>query len=154
MERSNSCPVTDEKVPAITRDALLAGRRVALIEDDQAVALALAQLLEAWGAEVISASTGKLLIELLGSDVPDVAIADCELNDDEDGFAVLDRLDRFYGRRLPALVLTGEYDVSALGQRNRANRRVLHKPVWPAVLQAVLHYELTAFEVGTEDVGD
>jgi PAS domain S-box-containing protein len=154
MERGNSCPVTDEKVPAITRDALLAGRRVALIEDDQAVALALAQLLEAWGAEVISASTGKLLIELLGSDVPDVAIADCELNDDEDGFAVLDRLDRLYGRRLPALVLTGEYDVSALGQRNRANRRVLHKPVWPAVLQAVLHYELTAFEVGTEDVGD
>jgi PAS domain S-box-containing protein len=151
MERSNSAPPTDEKVPTITRDVLLTGRRVALIEDDQAVALALAQLLEAWGAEVISASTGECVIQQLGSDAPDVVIADCELKDDEDGFAVLDRLDRLYGRRLPALVLTGEYDVSALGQRNRANRRVLHKPVWPAVLQAVLHYELTAFQVGTED---
>jgi CheY-like chemotaxis protein len=128
----------------VTRDILLAGRSVALIEDDQAVALALAQLLEGWGARVISAPTGQLMIEQLGRDVPDLIIVDCELGDDEDGFAVLDRLDRLYGRRLPALVLTGDYDVSALGQRNRANRRVLHKPVWPAVLQAVLHYELTA----------
>jgi two-component system, sensor histidine kinase len=144
MEQGRSRPVADEKAPVVTRDILLAGRSVALIEDDQAVALALAQLLEGWGARVVSAPTGQSMIEQLGRDVPDLIIVDCELGDDEDGFTVLDRLDRLYGRRLPALVLTGDYDVSALGQRNRANRRVLHKPVWPAVLQAVLHYELTA----------
>ncbi len=152
MEPGDACPVSDETVRTVTRDVLLTGRRVALIEDDQAVALALVQLLEAWGAEVISASTGERVIEQLGSDAPDVVIADCELKDDEDGFAVLDRLDRLYSRRLPALVLTGEYDVSALGQRNRAHRRVLHKPVWPAALQAVLHYELTAFQAEAEEI--
>jgi CheY-like chemotaxis protein len=150
MEPGNSCPAVDERAPTVTRDVLLAGRRVALIEDDQAVALALAQLLQGWGAEVVVAPTGALIVERLGSDAPEVVIADCELGDDEDGFAVLDRLDGLYGRRLPALVLTGDYDVSALGQRNRANRRVLHKPVWPSVLQAVLHYELTATEAETE----
>jgi PAS domain S-box-containing protein len=151
MEPGYSRPDVNERGPTVTRDVLLAGRRVALIEDDQAVASALAQLLEGWGAEVVAAPTGKLIVERLGNDTPDVVIADCELGDDEDGFAALDRLDRLYGRRLPALVLTGDYDVSALGQRNRANRRVLHKPVWPAVLQAVLHYELTASGAGAED---
>jgi two-component system, sensor histidine kinase len=152
MERSNAFPITDEKAPIIMRDSLLTDRRVALIEDDQAVAAALAHLLEAWGAAVISASTGEFIIEQLGGEAPDLVIADCDLKSDEDGFAVLDRLDRHYGRRLPALVLTGEYDVSALGERNRSNRRVLHKPVWAAVLQAVLHSELTEFATGTEEI--
>jgi two-component system, sensor histidine kinase len=152
MERSNALPITDEKAPIMMRDVLLTNRRVALIEDDQAVATALVHLLESWGAAVISASTGEFIIEQLGSQAPDLVIADCDLKSDEDGFAVLDRLDRHYGRRLPALVLTGEYDIGALGERNRSNRRVLNKPVWAAVLQAVLHSELTEFATGTEKI--
>jgi DNA-binding response OmpR family regulator len=44
---------------------------------------------------------------------------------------------------LPALVLTGDYDVRDLERVNEAGRRVLHKPVWPAVLHAVLRFELS-----------
>lgn len=144
MERGGPSLAMDDVSSTVTRDELLVGRRVALIEDDPAVSNALMQLLKAWGAEVIAAPTGKVVIERLGDRAPDVVIADCELEDEEDGFAVLDRLDRLFGRRLPSLLLTGNYDISALGQRNQANRRVLHKPVWPTVLQAVLRYELTS----------
>ncbi len=142
MERSFESPAEDEKSRIILRDLFLTNRRVVLIEDDQAVAMALAELLKAWGAAVISAPTGEFIIEQIGASAPDLVIVDCELKTDEDGFAVLDKLDRHFGRRLPGLVLTGEYDVSAIGRRNGSNRRVLHKPVWPAVLQAVIQSEL------------
>lgn len=150
MECSSERPIEEKKSQILLRDLFLTNRRVVLIEDDQAVAMALAELLRAWGAAVISASTGEFIVEQIGSVAPDLVVVDCELKTNEDGFAVLDKLDRHYGRRLPGLVLTGEYDVGAIGQRNSSNRRVLHKPVWPAVLQAVIHSELSAFATETD----
>lgn len=50
---------------------------------------ALTQLLMAWGAEVIAAPIGNPVIERLGDNIPDVVIADCEIDDEEDGFTVL-----------------------------------------------------------------
>jgi two-component system, sensor histidine kinase len=150
MERSNELPVSNERTQNASLDVFLTGCRVALIEDDKAVATALVQLLEAWGASVTSSTSSKSILEAFGGDAPDFVIADCKLEGDEDGFAVLDRLDRHFGKRLSSIMLTGEYDVDELGQRNRANRRVLHKPVWPAVLQAVIYSELTAFAKQTD----
>jgi DNA-binding response OmpR family regulator len=59
------------------------------------------------------------------------------------GFAALSRLETALGGALPSLVLTGDYDVRDLERVNAAGRRVLHKPVWPAVLHAVLRFELS-----------
>lgn len=144
IEMAVVAPATPAVVatPARHRDGWLAGRLVAVLEDDQAVAEALSRLLTGWGARVSAGATGAELTASLGWAMPDAVIADCQLGDDEDGFAVLDRLDRQHGRRLPAVVLTGDYDVGTLKRRNRARRRVLHKPVWPAVLEAVLRHEL------------
>ena len=130
-------------VPAVAPGfAWLAGRLVAVLEDDVAVAEALARLLAGWGARVAAGTTGAELAASLAGARPDAVIADCQLGDDQDGFAVLDGLDALHGCRLPAVVLTGDYDVGTLKRRNRARRRVLHKPVWPAVLEAVLRHEL------------
>lgn len=129
-------------VPAAAADPWAAGRLVAVLEDDATVAEALARLLAGWGARVAVGATGAELAAALAGAMPDAVIADCQLADDEDGFAVLDRLDALHGRRLPGVVLTGDYDVGTLKRRNRARRRVLHKPVWPAVLEAVLRHEL------------
>jgi DNA-binding response OmpR family regulator len=74
---------------------------------------------------------------------PDAVIADRDLGEGGDGFAALSRLEATLGASLPALVLTGDYDVRDLERVNEAGRRVLHKPVWPAVLHAVLRFELS-----------
>jgi PAS domain S-box-containing protein len=128
-------PVALNPVPiAVAPDAVFARKVIAVIEDDEAVAEAMALLLRGWGATPITAIHGDDLLRELAGRRPDVVIADRDLGPAGDGFAVLSRLEAQLGGRLPSLVLE---------KMNDAGRRVLHKPVWPAVLHAVLKFELT-----------
>ncbi len=137
-------PSTLPPVPAtVTPDAVFAGKLIAVVEDDEAVAAALSQLLTGWGAIVVGASQDDALVDALNGRRPDAVVADRHLSGPRDGFAVLDRLERDFGVGLPAVILTGDYDLGDLERVNTAGRRVLHKPVWPAVLHAVLRFELT-----------
>jgi DNA-binding response OmpR family regulator len=85
-------------------------------------------------------------LRMLGGRKPDAMIADRDLGAGGDGFVALGRLETVLGVSLPALVLTGDYDVRDLERVNQAGRRVLHKPVWPAVLHAVLRFELSRLD--------
>lgn len=122
--------------------ASAAGKLIAVVEDDEAVAAALAQLLAGWGADVVTAINDEALLQGLASRKPAAIIADRHLPGPRDGFAALDRLEGEFGGALPAVILTGDYDLGDLERVNKAGRRVLHKPVWPAVLHAVLRFEL------------
>lgn len=126
----------------LTPDAVFAGKLIAIVEDDEAVAAALAQLLGGWGAEIATGINDETLLQALAGRRPDAVIADRHLPGPRDGFAVLDRLDAELGA-VPSVILTGDYDLGDLERVNIAGRRVLHKPVWPAVLHAVLRFELS-----------
>jgi len=131
-------------VPAgIVPDAIFTGKLIAILEDDAGVADALSELLRGWGAVPIAAADDAALLHMLGGRKPDAMIADRDLGAGGDGFVALRRLETVLGVSLPALVLTGDYDVRDLERVNQAGRRVLHKPVWPAVLHAVLRFELS-----------
>jgi two-component system, sensor histidine kinase len=131
-------------VPAgIVPDAIFAGKLIAILEDDAAVTDALTELLREWGAAPIAASDDATLLRRLAGRRPDAIIADRDLGAGGDGFAALRRLEAALAVSLPALVLTGDYDVRDLERVNQAGRRVLHKPVWPSVLHAVLRFELS-----------
>jgi PAS domain S-box-containing protein len=134
-------------VPAgIVPDAIFTGKLIAILEDDAGVADALSELLRAWGSVPIAASDDATLLRMLGGRKPDAMIADRDLGAGGDGFVALGRLETVLGVSLPALVLTGDYDVRDLERVNQAGRRVLHKPVWPAVLHAVLRFELSRLD--------
>ena len=131
-------------VPAeLVPDAIFAGKLIAILEDDPAIAEALNGLLRDWGAMPVAAAGADALLRALAGRRPDAVIADRDLGEGGDGFAALSRLEATLGASLPALVLTGDYDVRDLERVNEAGRRVLHKPVWPAVLHAVLRFELS-----------
>jgi signal transduction histidine kinase len=115
----------------------------AILEDDPAIAEALTGLLQEWGALPIAASDDDALLRMLAGRRPDAVIADRDLGEGGDGFTALSRLETTLGGALPSLVLTGDYDARDLERVNAAGRRVLHKPVWPAVLHAVLRFELS-----------
>ena len=142
LERSPSA--ASSTVPtAVVPDAIFAGKLIAILEDDPAITEALTGLLRAWGASPVAASDDCALLRALSGRIPDAVIADRDLGQGGDGFAALSRLEATLGVSLPALVLTGDYDVRDLERVNEAGRRVLHKPVWPAVLHAVLRFELS-----------
>ena len=84
------------------------------------------------------------MLALLGSRKPDLVIADWHLADGDDGFRAIDRLEAHFGRKLASLVLTGDYDFKAMEAANTARRTVIHKPVLPNVLHAVIQAQLAA----------
>lgn len=150
MPVADVLPRSDEVDPQLhaSRERDLRGRLVAVIENDVAVATALGQLLQSWGANVASAEHDDALLETLAGRKPDLMIVDRHLGGGRDGFAAAARLETVWGRRVPGLILTADYDITSLAEVNREHRRVLQKPAMPAVLYAILRGALDETEAG------
>ncbi|WP_327754545.1 ATP-binding protein (plasmid) [Sphingobium sp. SJ10-10] len=121
---------------------LPAGCRIALIENDAEIGEAFLKLLRGWGARVVWARSGESMLSQLANEAPDLVIADWHLDGEIDGFEAFDRLEDRFGYRLPGVILTGDHDVERIKKANRQMRRVLHKPILPDILNAVLQTEL------------
>lgn len=116
--------------------------RVAFIEDNPEITGALRQLFAKWGWQLIEATSLDDLLAKVGPKPPDLLLVDWHINGKHDGFAVYDALEKTYGFRIPGAVLTGDWDFENLKRANTSLRRVLHKPILPTVLYAVLQSEL------------
>ena len=70
--------------------------------------------------------------------LPDLVLADLHLDDEPDGLEVVEALRRAWGRAVPAALVTADRDPT-LRVRARARQvELLHKPVKPASLRALL----------------
>jgi signal transduction histidine kinase len=119
--------------------ALEAGSFVLCIDNEARVREAMATLLMGWGCEVATAASQAEALERVSQvgRVPDLVLADLHL-DGEDGFEVIGALRGAWGRPVPAALVTADRDPT-LRLRARAHRaELLHKPVKPAALRALL----------------
>ncbi len=117
-------------LPRIDSDTPLAHRHIVLLEDDQAVRLALERRLQAWGAQVSStASLGELrllLAESTAADRPHLLLTDLSLGDG-DGLQAKDEVrQRWPG--LPVVIVTGDTAPTRLQALADSGTPVLHKP--------------------------
>ena len=114
-------------------------RIVLLVENDDALRLALGQLLEKWGLNVIDARTGEealALVDEIGI-APDVALVDQHLGDGLDGLTTITRLRARHGP-VPARILTADR-APGLGPLCAAEGvALMHKPIDAAALEAYL----------------
>ncbi len=122
---------------------LLAGVRVALIEDDRDGQAAMLDLMDAWGCEAVAgrnaAEIAGLVAELDGEFEPQVVISDFQLGAGREGPAEITALRRSLGKgALPAIILTGDGSPERLRDLDAQGLEVLHKPVNPRVLAARL----------------
>jgi CheY-like chemotaxis protein len=70
--------------------------------------------------------------------LPDLVLADLHLDDEPDGLEVVQALRSAWGRAVPAALVTADRDPT-LRLRARARQvELLHKPVKPASLRALL----------------
>lgn len=117
----------------------LHGRRVALVEDDDAVAQATAALLREWGCEVwADAAAAPLLLRLQAAGVrPDCIVSDWRLAQG-DGISAITTLREWAGPSLPALLISGE--TVPLPPRHLAALQITsaRKPLPAAALRAWL----------------
>ncbi len=129
---------------AETCDYDLAGKLIALIEDDQIVAKATQLLLEQWGFDVVIGADGsEALRELraLGAR-PSLIIADYRLVGGKTGVKETERMWEALGP-LPAIVITGDTGEEALREIQAAGCQLLHKPVDPHELRARAYQALS-----------
>ncbi|KAF0674702.1 hybrid sensor histidine kinase/response regulator [Profundibacterium mesophilum] len=122
----------------------LASDLIALvIENDADVLFATTQLLESWGASVLPAANGAeaaALVRDIGM-VPDIVLADQQLDHGETGLEVIAALRADHGAALPALVISADRSPELRSEAALAGITILEKPVQPGRLRALIEWQ-------------
>jgi CheY-like chemotaxis protein/anti-sigma regulatory factor (Ser/Thr protein kinase) len=126
----------------------LHGRRVLVLDDDVSVLDAMRSLLERWGCDVVTTSTPEEAeAELVsGAGTPDMLIVDYRLRRHASGIETIGRLQQVAANRIPALVITGDTAPDRLREAQESGYPLLHKPVKPAQLRAVMRQLILGVE--------
>lgn len=128
-------PPVLQSTPSIESESL-----VLCIDNETRVVEAMAALLGGWGCRVLTAATQQeALDQVAAADrLPDLVLADLHLDEGPDGLEVVAALRRAWGHAVPAALVTADRDPT-LRLRARAQQvELLHKPVKPASLRALL----------------
>jgi DNA-binding response OmpR family regulator len=113
--------------------------RILIIDDDPAVSLTLARMLELDGYQVSRAGTAQDGLSAASADTPDAVILDIRMP----GMSGLEFLRQLRSdtrlSRLPVGIITGDYFLSeqVLGEIGSLGAIVRYKPVWMADLTAL-----------------
>jgi Na+/proline symporter/signal transduction histidine kinase/ActR/RegA family two-component response regulator len=120
-------------------DGQLLGTVVLCIDNERSILEGMQALLGGWGCRVlIAADLAQALAAIKGSGLePDGLLVDYHL-DGGTGVAAIAELRRRYGRELPAILLTADRSAHVREEARAATVHVLHKPVKPASLRALL----------------
>lgn len=134
--------------PSVPQPQLLieAESFVLCIDNEVQVREAMAALLGGWGCRVAATATQAEALEAVAraGRLPDLVLADLHLDEGPDGLDVVAELRRQWGRAVPAALVTADRDPT-LRLRARARQvELLHKPVKPASLRALLRLRSSA----------
>jgi len=128
--------------PAATREEQILrtqSRRILLVEDEQAMRVALRTYLQLDDHEVnVAGSLSELDAVLATAPPPDIVISDYRLGDRERGSDAIERIRSKYGRQIPAIVLTGDTSVVPAHLNEQPATRMLNKPVDVKLLTATM----------------
>lgn len=129
-------PATPQKTPA---PAGHASRRILVIDDDREVLDAACQLLSAWGHAVIA--TPSLEQALAAAEqAPDIGLilADYRLAENMTGAMAIRAVTARLGRKVPAIIVTGDTSPDRIREASASGFKLLHKPLDPQELGRLL----------------
>jgi CheY-like chemotaxis protein len=117
-----------------------AGRLILVIDDDALVLEAMGGLLKSWGCEVMAVSSTReaLAATAAHTRLPDLIISDYRLADGTTGFDAISQLRKAVGVPVSAFLISGDTAPERLREANISGYPLLHKPVMPMTLRAVV----------------
>lgn len=135
-----TAPQLPKSVPAEFGISNMAGRVIAVLDDDELVLSGMQALLDGWQCVVFGGNNRYQIEEALDSAgaCPEVIICDHWLGDTEDGLAVISKLRKRYGAGIPAILMTGDTNPETVTMAGQLGLPVLHKPLRPARLRAAV----------------
>jgi signal transduction histidine kinase len=118
----------------------LSGALVLVIDDEGAVQEGMAALLRKWKCEVLTAGSGKEMLEQLVAvqKLPDLIVSDFRLRGAENGIEVVELLRNEFNVDIPALLVTGDTAPDRLRDAEASGLPILHKPLNPARLRTLI----------------
>jgi CheY-like chemotaxis protein len=111
---------------------------VVVIDDDPLALEAIGGLLRSWGYRVVTAAShGAALAQLAElRQSPDLIISDYHLGEGTTGIEAIERIRKT--SPVPAILMTGDVAPERLREAHACGHQVLHKPVNPGRLHALL----------------
>ncbi|MGE3871669.1 MAG: hybrid sensor histidine kinase/response regulator [Parvibaculaceae bacterium] len=143
-KRGIRAPELDKRDELLNVANDLAGTRVLLIEDDKAASDATALLLRSWKCTVWCARTTETALETVRSrkEPPNIVIADYRLPGGHDGVEAVQQVQFAVQKAIPAIIVTGESDLTAIRQIEQTGFMILRKPVRPAKLRRLISHHI------------
>ncbi len=122
----------------------IAGVRVLVVDDDPEVREAIAALLRRWHVAVdVAADTAQALAQVAADPDYSVILSDFRLPGPLTGLDLVARLGVVGGRRYGAAIVTGDLDAGVIAAAAAAGVALIHKPVRPAQLRALIAHLAT-----------
>jgi two-component system, sensor histidine kinase len=135
--------VSHEPVEVV--EGTLGGALVVVVDDETAVLDGMREVLQQWGCRPLLAdSADDALAQLAKAGSPPAAvIADYRLRAGETGIAAIERVRSAYGAGIPGVIITGDTAPDRLREAEVSGYHLLHKPVRPVRLRALLSFLLS-----------
>jgi two-component system, sensor histidine kinase len=118
----------------------LNGKFVLVIDDDERVLESMRGLLRGWGCRVTTADSGVAALSALADqgEGPDLIVSDYRLANGSTGISAIEQVRRAVGAPIPAILVTGDTGPERLRDATASGLQLLHKPVPPMTLRALL----------------
>jgi len=128
-----------QRLPAAVPDATgLRELKVLVVDNDLSILDAMHALLEQWGVQVFKANRSSEALRLLDTQIIDAILADFHLGDGSNGLELIQKVLEIRGAGCAAALITADHGVELTRAAHRAGVPLLHKPLRPAALRALL----------------
>ncbi|MBF0304150.1 MAG: CHASE domain-containing protein [Alphaproteobacteria bacterium] len=131
-------PIQAPVAPVTTDSPALVGLLVAVVENEPSQREGLDLLLTQWGCTVVSGASAEEVVSGLARRRPDLVLSDFRLKGGQTGLDAARRILTATGAAAPCVILTGDTSAERIKQAQQSGFRLLHKPVDPPVLMALL----------------
>jgi signal transduction histidine kinase/CheY-like chemotaxis protein len=116
------------------------GKLVVVIDDDLMVLDGMRGLLTSWGCHAVIADGDQAALAGVAEhgQIPDLIISDYQLQAGQTGIGVIAKFRSVYGPAIPAFLISGDIGPERLREAIGSGYHLLHKPVQPMALRALL----------------
>jgi CheY-like chemotaxis protein len=131
----------DSSTPAGVLLDHTSGKLIVVVDDDPLVLESTGGLLRSWGCTVVTGQSGSSALAALleRQRPPDLIISDFRLSGGETGIDAIAQLRSAFADAVPALLISGDIGPQPLRDARASGFLLLHKPVDPMKLRAVLN---------------
>ena len=127
--------VETEVIKPVPNYSSLEGTQVLVIDDEPEALQAMSWLLDDWQCLFEVAENDQQAMASISKKVPDIILCDYRLQENITGIELVKNLRKALNRDIPAIIITGDTDISVLKQIQREGLLMLSKPVSPNELQ-------------------